>query len=492
MTAEYLYRRYFEITQKVLTLLEDEVKVRRVRDASYWGLPEGTPIVPGMKPVSGFDQPDAPDAIKPSTTMTKPRARITPTTSVSPSGDWLSADSPDKPKTLVMPGGRPGKDMVSQGKDSLWEHLEYNPETGETRPTAERQALWNGLVNEASEGVPKGQEAPVFTMLGGGGGSGKSLMQKQATGLTTKDETVRMDADDIKRLLFERDPAYQGLSKDERPAYLHEESSVIVKLAQRRALAAQQHFLLDGTGNSDLDKLEGKIKAARDAGYQVNGVYATVPTQLAWARNIKRALQDEHRGQVPASALGGAHSSVSAVAPQAAPDFDSFQLFDMASGEARLIATCKRGEEMEVLDQEAYDGFLSKDGIWTPAELEALRTLIPKEYLEAPLNDESALGPEWFDYGWMPSLRDPLFAGIPGDTKSGRPKMDDEDKAAILIAVVAKMTFEESGFPDTPEFREYWDQTVESVSNIPAGVGVDVPKEWPSDRYDQWLDAWGM
>ena len=201
MTAEYLYRRYFEITQKVLTLLEDEVKVRHVRDAAYWGLPVGTPIEPGMKPV----KPDAPEVTKPSTVTTKPTRRISPTTSVSPSGDWLSADSPDKPKTLVMPGGRPGKDMVSQGKDSLWEHLEYNPETGETRPTAERQALWNGLVNEASEGVPKGQEAPVFTMLGGGGGSGKSLMQKQATGLTTKDETVRMDADDIKRLLFERD-----------------------------------------------------------------------------------------------------------------------------------------------------------------------------------------------------------------------------------------------------------------------------------------------
>lgn len=489
MTAEYLYRRYFEITQKVLTLLEDEVKVRHVRDAAYWGLPVGTPIEPGMKPV----KPDAPEVTKPSTVTTKPTRRISPTTSVSPSGDWLSADSPDKPERIVMPGGRPGKDMVKQGQDSLWEHLEYNPKTGETQPTAERMAFWQSIVAEARAGVPKGQETPVFTLLGGGGGSGKSIMQKQAKGLTPKDETVRMDADDIKRILFEKDPAYQSLSKDERARYLHEESSIIVKMAQRQALAEGQHFLLDGTGNSDLDKLEKKIKTARDAGYQVNGVYATVPTQLAWARNVKRALKDEHRGEVPSFALGGAHSSVSSVAPKAAPDMDTFQLFDMASGKARLIATCKRGEEMEVLDQEAYDGFLSKDGSWTPAELEALRTLIPPAYLEAEegADERKLLGPEWFDYGWMPSLRDPAFAGIPGDTKSGRPKIDDEDKTKMLI-MVGKTSFEESGFPDTPEFREYWDGIAESVANIPAGVGVDVPKEWPSDRYDQWLDAWGM
>lgn len=488
-----LYGQFLATAKKILDTAEVQEKVRHVRDAAYWGLPVGTPIEPGMKPVKP-GSPDAPD-LKPSTTTTRPSRRITPTTTAtSTAGEWLTGD--DKPDKIVMPGGRPEKDMIVKGRDSLWKHLEYNPTTGETRPTVERQQFWRGIIEELRAGVSGHETAyqgegdtgdfPVFTMLGGGGGSGKSRVQQQADGLTPKDDTVRLDADDIKAILFDRDPEYQHLSKDDRARFLHEESSLVVKMAQKSALGAGQHVLLDGTGNSDLDKLEKKIKTARDAGYQVNGVYATVPTQLAWARNVRRALIDPNRGEVPPFALGGAHASVSDVAPQAAPDFDHFQLFDMASGQARLIATCERGGEMEIIDQAAYDGFLSKAGTWSDAELEALRKLIPQEYLDMPddptLDERDYLGPEWFDYGWMPSL----------DTKAEKMMLDDDVKTTILISV-GRVSFEQTGLPDTPEIRDYWAATEQSLASIPEGVGVDVPKEWPSEeKYGAWLEAWGM
>lgn len=98
------------------------------------------------------------------------------------------------------------------------------------------------------------------------------------------------------------------------------------------------------------------------------------------------------------------------------------------------------------------------------------------------LDERDYLGPEWFDYGWMPSL----------DTKAEKMMLDDDVKTTILISV-GRVSFEQTGLPDTPEIRDYWAATEQSLASIPEGVGVDVPKEWPSEeKYGAWLEAWGM
>lgn len=49
---------------------DPETKVRRVRDAAFWGVPVNTPITPGMKPI----KPKAPSIRKPSVRVSKPRS----------------------------------------------------------------------------------------------------------------------------------------------------------------------------------------------------------------------------------------------------------------------------------------------------------------------------------------------------------------------------------------------------------------------------------
>jgi hypothetical protein len=122
----------------------------------------------------------------------------------------------------------------------------------------------------------------------------------------------------------------------------------------------------DGTGNSNLNSLQGTIETAQAAGYQVNGTYVTAPTDLAWERSQARG--DKTGREVPETTLRDTHASVSAVLPQAAPLFDSMRLVDSTMGPlnaqgystGQIIATATKGNDIQVADQEAYDRFLAK------------------------------------------------------------------------------------------------------------------------------------
>lgn len=316
-----------------------------------------------------------------------------------PSG-VASPDAPDMPKPKVIEvNGEP----LTQGKDSLWDHLVPDGKGG-WRLSKERQMLHNQIVHRIIDGHPA-QADPVFVLIGGGVGSGKTSLQgipegvpKSVPDMPPLDEAVRIDLDDVKNMIHELAPV-EGMSADARCGFLHEESSYLGEEARIVAQARQTHIILDGTGNSNVKKLSGKIERAQRAGYRVDGVYGTIPTQLAWARNLLRAhMPGTVRGEVSPQATTGSHQKVSQVVKDGATDvFDTFRLYDTSSRPPyTLVAEATKGGEIIVHEPDVWRGFLSKPGSWTPEELEAIRSEVTPEFLD----QKGDLPAKFYDYGW--------------------------------------------------------------------------------------------
>ena len=302
---------------------------------------------------------------------------------------------PDVPKpTSIDING----EHITQGKDSLWDHLVPDGKGG-WQMDRQRQLLHNEIVHRIIDGKPT-RENPTFVLIGGGVGSGKTSLQKTTPNVyaDNPDETVRIDLDDIKNMIHELDPV-PGLSDDERCGFLHEESSYIAEEARIVAQARRCDILLDGTGNSNIKKLTGKVERAQRSGYKVDGVYGTIPTQLAWARNLLRAyMPGSVRGEVAPGPTTGSHQKVTQVVVDGAPDvFDTFRLYD-TSGKPPypLVAESTKDGPLVIHDEKVWEGFLSKPGSWEPDELEAIRSEVPKDYLD----QKADLPPKFYDYGW--------------------------------------------------------------------------------------------
>ena len=418
-----------------------EVKTRHVRDAAFWGAPVGTPLpLP-----EGMGKP-------------KPRIRVSRIPAIT------SKPAPP-PDTVELEG----VGTLVKGRDSLWEHL-VPVGDGKYTISPERRALLDSIAAEAVIGYPS-QEHPVITMLGGGCGAGKtSVLRGSPDVLTPPDETVNIACDELTLTLRDRDPAFADIDENTMAGYLHEEASYISKQIMAACYEQKIHCILDGTGDSSLAKLQKKIDRAHEAGFEVHGVYATVPTPLAFARNVQRAINEEGRGEVPPWAVSESHQSVSHIALGASQSMDSYKLYDTTRGMTdgpRLIGETTKGKPMKVYDQATFDGFLSKDGEWGPEDLEAIRDQLPPEYLRT--NDESLLPPRFFDYGWT-------SPAIKADQQ--RPKIDDDLRRVILISVMMKTPFAKAGVPDTPDNRAAWALAQRTLGSGP----YEMDAEWPSEE----------
>ena len=247
------------------------------------------------------------------------------------------------------------EDFAAMQQGSAGPHILGRREDGSPIFSAERQALHDKIVSDIVDGVPS-QDNPTFYMLGGGPAAGKSTMLKAGTvSVPTGKQAAQINADDIKAQI----PDYDSMTKsgDKRAAaFSHEESSYIAKRAQAAAFERSQDVVLDGTGDSSVRSLSGKIEKARRAGYRVEGMYATVPTQVAVDRANARG---ERTGRfVPESVIRSTHASVSQVFPEGSKLFDRVSLYDTTNG-ARLIASASRGK-LKIVDNDGYTAFLAK------------------------------------------------------------------------------------------------------------------------------------
>lgn len=239
--------------------------------------------------------------------------------------------------------------------DSL---AKYTGPDGKIQPA--RAQLHEEIIARALAGYQP-QEHPVATFYGGGPASGKSETLKPVK------PGVVSDADAIKAQL----PEYQEMVKAgdmTASTYTHEESSLISYQISARAMARKLNLVLDGTGDKSIENLAGKVQDVRKAGYEVHGRYVTADTETAVARAMERAKKTGR--MVPPSVIRDIHQGVSKVFPQALSQklFDSVELYENNGPKGSVpvkVIGCQAGE-LKVLNQPAYDRFLSKAGAAPP------------------------------------------------------------------------------------------------------------------------------
>jgi predicted ABC-type ATPase len=204
--------------------------------------------------------------------------------------------------------------------------------------TKEREKLHQSIINDAfKDAVPVDGQA-TFVVMGGGSASGKgTLIQK---GLVEYPKgSVVIDPDDIKTSF----PEYQemisagGEVGEDAAGYAHEESSALSK--RMLGIASENNFnhVLDGTGDGSVESMEKKITAAKAAGMVVNGVYVTVPTEVAVKRAVGRGKETGR--YINKRTIRNIHSKVSQILPKIADKFDDLKLYDNSGSVPVLIAT---------------------------------------------------------------------------------------------------------------------------------------------------------
>lgn len=249
--------------------------------------------------------------------------------------DYIKTDTADK-----TPG-----DSLSQ----------YTGKNGELIP--ERERLHREIIDSYFENVTPVNGQATFTVMGGGPASGKSTMIKSGVA-TLPQNSITIDPDAIKAKL----PEYNKMLALNDPGaanFVHEESSALAKRIMKIATEGNYNYTLDGTGDGTIISLTKKIKQAKAAGYSVQGLYATVPTQTAISRAVARGAKTGR--VVPISRITSTHKAVSQILPECAELFDSVKLYDTTDG-GILIAVGGNGQKLTAIKgkEDLFQAFLDK------------------------------------------------------------------------------------------------------------------------------------
>lgn len=211
-------------------------------------------------------------------------------------------------------------------------------------------------------------DEPTMTFLGGGSGAGKGTITDPSKGgvVRFRDGTIKVDSDEAKKAI----PEYRKLVADDDPiaaAFVHEESSDMAAQALAESLDRGFDTVLDGTGDSSIEKLASKVAKAREQGAKrVTAEYVTIDIDDALARAASRAKRTGR--EVPEDVIRGTHESVSRVFPEAIKRdlFDEVRLWDNTGTPPELIYE-KIGGVERILNPARWEAFLRKNPDYVPA-----------------------------------------------------------------------------------------------------------------------------
>lgn len=247
------------------------------------------------------------------------------------------------------------KDQVRSGKiteDIFTVNGEYTPE---------RKALHQRIINDyLSSGKA---ESDTVYMLGGAPANGKSTVVDSGLLPHPKGGLV-IDPDKIKGMIPEYKTMLDSGNKDIIKAaanFVHEESSLIGKEIQKRALQNNYGTIIDGVNDGSFDKVVKKIANIREmSGKPVRADYVSLDSDLSVKLATMRA--EKTGREVPLSYIKDMNKEISKLVPRLIENntFDELYLWDTnINGEPRLILR-QIGGKLEIVDKTLYDRFLKK------------------------------------------------------------------------------------------------------------------------------------
>jgi predicted kinase len=262
------------------------------------------------------------------------------------------------PPTKPIPPGKTTEDV--------WK----DPVTRKYAP--EREEWHQQFADDAIAGkVPAVGRRPIAVILGGGTASGKSTLARRIGAENPND--VHVDADSIKPQIpehadlreqegeqptqtFQRNPNLASSRE-------HEESSDIAKLILAKAAANGLDIVYDATSSGN--SLAGIVNSLHMKGYDVRGVFADVPEDIAMVRAEKRAADPSDPAgfgrHIPISAMHSTHTGAAAnfMLYKDSPMFDSMKLYNTI-GDAPKLVYSRIGSEKGVVDDPEYWEFYKK------------------------------------------------------------------------------------------------------------------------------------
>lgn len=281
------------------------------------------------------------------------------------SAEWNEELHPRDERGRFGPGGGGGSSMI--GKPAS-HYTPSRPDGLDTRErfsdghghyTEERQKLHDEIVAKYMQRTTA-VERPTATILGGAPGVGKSTaVAREGIG---KENTVLINPDEIRNDL----PEYAKDAEGKRPsstAFTHEEASDISAELVRAASKGNRNVVLDGTGDSSIEKLGGKVAVLRSRGASVEAAYVTTSVEVSQQRADKRSENPKSSSfgrRVPPTAMREMHKAVSKVFPEAVRQglFDRASLYDSTNG--HVLVASARGRDLTVHDQVLWDAFVGK------------------------------------------------------------------------------------------------------------------------------------
>ncbi len=200
------------------------------------------------------------------------------------------------------------------------------------------KAIIDHYLNQKSieAATPKDGQKPIFTILGGRGGSGKSWFEHN---VFKPSENIVLDADAIKGMLDE----YQGWNAQQ----VHEESGDLFDRITELAKDAGLNIVHDATMKTK-EKAIKLAQAFKDDGYSLEAHYMPLPRHEAASRAIGRFLGEKGRFVPPEVILGNTGNEDSFDAVRAIADKWSFRDNKVGKGEQPiLISESENGQASE-------------------------------------------------------------------------------------------------------------------------------------------------
>lgn len=241
-------------------------------------------------------------------------------------------------------------------------YTEEDPQGGRRWQEQRVRDVHDPIVKELT-GKARPVRQPTAYMMGGGPASGKSTVIDRGF-VKVPENIVAIDPDGIKAML----PEYQRMVAlgDARAAgFVHEESSYLSKRVLREAAQDRKNVLLDGTGDSGIDKLAAKVREMRLGGQRVVAQYVSLDTELAVRNATARAIKTGRA--VDENVIRNTHRAVTEVFPEAVERglFDEVTLWDTnINGQPRKVLEAVKdangAQQVTIHSRQLWSDFLGK------------------------------------------------------------------------------------------------------------------------------------
>lgn len=218
-------------------------------------------------------------------------------------------------------------------------------------------------IKEALGDAPA-QEHPVALVTAGGPAAGKSVALRANPDMIPED-AVTVNPDEVMTSLTD----YAALEGDQGlAAALHEEASDVASDILRAGIEKRTNLVLDGCGNAGEGKFVAKLKALKDAGYEVKVMMSDAPINTAIERSVERAIKDgsPDLGRfLPVRTLKSLYRDAAARIPewQTSPYIDEWKIAVTTGewGDTNVVVVAQGGKgQMEILQRGHWDSLMNK------------------------------------------------------------------------------------------------------------------------------------